>query len=323
MKMRTWMILGGVLVGLGLGLALLEDRSTPGGDDNLLFAAFDREHAMKIEVSGKNEEGIVLERSADGWKVPAEGDFPADPDGVGGILDFLAQARTGRKVSENPEKRGIFEVEPETGLTVLVSGEGSAVMASFFIGKTGPDFTSTYVRPEDSDAVYLMDESLRRLFVRPSPRQWRDKAIFRLSSVDITHVKWEKEEQPVALEVDTGGNWTLTEPSSAPAVRSEVEVLRNSLAMLKADDFADDASEVEAGFDVPFAMIEFKLRDGTVHTLEIGTENDRSQRHLRRDGKETIFLVNNFRINSLLKSADDLKAPPPAPDSAPITDPAS
>jgi len=75
--------------------------------------------------------------------------------------------------------------------------------------------------------------------------------------------------------------------------------------------------------DVPYAMIEFRLRDGATHTLEVGGENDRSQRYVRRGDKETIFLVNNYRINSLLKGVDELKAPPPEPEGASAEPPSS
>jgi hypothetical protein len=324
MRLRIWLALAGIVLVLAFVWVLLEYESRTGGsDEELLFAGFDGARAQSIEVSGKDEDEVVLERTAEGWRVPAEGGYPADPDGVREIIEFLAAAKAERKVSENPEKQGIFEVDEATGLAVRVSGDEGAVLASFFIGKSGPDFMSTYVRPQDSNAVYLVDESLRRLFVRPSPRQWRDKAIFRLSSVDITHMRWEREGEQVALEVDAGGNWTLTVPSSAPAVRNEVEVLRNSVATLQADDFADGASDREAGFDVPHAIVEFKLRDGVTHTFEVGGENDRSQRHVRRGDKETIFLVNNYRINSLLKGVDELKAPPPEPEGAPAEPPSS
>lgn len=317
MTPRAWIGVGAAVAALGVAFVLLERRPPAGAvQDGPLFAGFERERVQKIEVEGKSpEEGIVLEKGAQGWVVPAENNYPAEPDGVREILDFVSSARADRKVSENPDKRSIYEVDGG-GLSVRISGSEDATLAHFVVGKSGPDFMSTYVRPEGSDAVYLVDESLRRILVRPGPKQWRDKAIFRLSGADITRLKWTREGKSVALEVDPGGNWTLKEPLTAPALRAEVEALRNALATLQSDDFAGGVSAKQAGLESPWARLEFALRDGTTHTLEVGAENDRSQRHVRRSGRDTIFLVNNFRIHTVLKSVDDLKAPPPQPEPA-------
>jgi len=314
---RIWAVLIGVVVALGAVYLILERRPPAGAQEGgPLFPGFERERARKIEVLGKlKEEEIVLEKGAQGWVVPADGGYPAEPDGVREILDFVTDARAGRKVSENPDKRALYEVD-DSGLAVRVSGAEDALLAHFRVGKMGPDFLSTYVRREDGDAVYLVDQSLRRIFVRPGPRQWRDKAIFRLPGPDITRMKWTREGKTVALEADPGGNWTLTAPAAAPARRDEVEALRNALSTLQCDDFVEGVDPRKAGLDAPWARLEFALRDGAAHTLDVGAENDRSQRHVRRSGSDTVFLVSNFRINTVFKSADDLKSPPPAPDTA-------
>jgi hypothetical protein len=301
-KARTWIGLGAGVLLLAVAVDLLERRPPAGaGEGGAMFPGFERDKAQKIEVKGKPEESIELQKAAQGWVVPAEGSYPAEPEGVREILDFVADARAGSKVSETPGKRALFQVDA-SGLSVKISGAQEAVLASFVIGKSGPDFMSTYVRPESADAVYLVDQSLRRIFVRPGARQWRDKAIFRLSGADITRLKWKREGKDVALESSPGGDWTLTAPATAPARRDEVEALRNALATLQSDDFVDAQAVKDAG---------------TSYTLDVGKENDRSQRHVRRSGNDTVFLVNNFRVNTIFKSADDLKTPPPEAAAAP------
>jgi hypothetical protein len=316
-KARTWIGLGAGVLLLGVAVDLLERRPPAGaGEGGAMFPGFDRDKAQKIEVKGKLEESILLQKAAQGWVVPAEGSYSAEPEGVREILDFVANVHASSKVSENPGKRALFQVDA-SGLSVKISGAEEAVLAGFVIGKTGPDFMSTYVRPESADSVYLVDQSLRRIFVRPGARQWRDKAIFRLSGADITRLKWKREGKDVALESSPGGDWTLTAPAATPARRDEVEALRNALATLQSDDFVDAQAAKDAGFDSPYAHLEFALRDGTSYALDVGKENDRSQRHVRRSGNDTIFLVNNFRVNTIFKSADDLKTPPPEAAAAP------
>jgi hypothetical protein len=329
---RRWIFLAGAVALLGLAAVFVARRPPAGtSEGGLLFAGFERERAIRIEVQGKTaDEGIVLEKSASGWIVPAEAGYAADPEGVGEILDFVGSARADRRVSDNPAKRGAYEVDDD-GLKVKVEGTEGVLLAQWVIGKSGPDFLSTYVRKEDSDEVFLLDQSLRRIFVRVGPRQWRDKAIFRLSGPDITKMQWSREGKTVALEADAAGNWTLTAPATAPAQRDEAEALRNALSTLMSDDFAAGVSPAAAGLDAPYARMEFALRDGTRHTLEVGKENDRSQRHARRGGSDTVFLVNNFRINTVFKSAEELQAPPPqaeagaaaAPPPAPASGPAT
>jgi hypothetical protein len=318
------MFLAAAVAALGLA-AWLAARRPPAGtaEGGLLFAGFKRERALKIEVQGKAaDESIVLEKSASGWSVPAEAGYPADPEGIREILDFVGSARADRKVSDNPAKRGVFEVD-DNGLKVKLEGAEGAVLAQVVVGKSGPDFLSTYVRKEGSDEVFLIDQSLRRIFVRVGPRQWRDKAIYRLSGPDITRLKWTREGKTVAVEADASGNWTMTAPATAPARRDEVEALRNALSTLQSDDFAAASASATTGLDAPYARMEFSLRDGTTHTLEVGKENDRSQRYARRSGSDTLFLVNNFRINTLFKGAEELQAPPPQPEAGGAPPPAA
>ncbi len=317
MTRQAWIALGAAVAALGALAVVLERRppagSTPGGP---LLPGFERERALKIDIKGKTpEESILLEKQSGGWAVPAEKNYPADPEGVRELLDFLTSVRAASKVSENPDKRAIYEVDA-SGLAVRVSGAEDAVLAHLVVGKMGPDFLSTYLRLEGSDAVYLIDQSLRRLFVRPGPRQWRDKAVFRLAAPDITRLKWTREGKTVALEADAGGSWTMSAPGTAPARADEVEEVRKALAALQCDDFAEGTSQKQSRLDSPWGRLELALRDGTTHTLEVGAENERSQRYARRSGNDTLFLINNFRINNIFRSAEELKAPPPEPGAA-------
>lgn len=325
MHRRSWLWLAGAVLALALAYFFVSSRPPAGSSaGGPLFSGFDREQAQKIEVRGKEGDGIVLQKGSAAWTVPSDADYAADPEGLREVFEFVSGAQGGRKVSENPGKRAVYEVG-EGGLNVRISGAEDATLAHFVIGKPGPDFMSTYLRPEGSDAVYLVDQSLRRIFVRPGARQWRDKAVYRLSGPDIVKMKWTREGGSVALEADSSGNWTLTAPAAAAGKRDEIEALRNALSTLQCDDFAIAADPKTTGLGPagaqgaakPWARLEFTMRDGTAHTLDVGAENDHSQRHVRRSGSDTIFLVNNFRINTIFKSADDLKAPPPAPDATP------
>lgn len=110
------------------------------------------ELAKKIEEQSKDAKSKAGEPPA--VAVPAPG--PADPEKAGQVVALLADLRKGTPVSSNPEKHSLFQVT-EVGRKVTLFDKGGKKVARLFVGKQGPNFFSTFIRPDNSSEVYLSD----------------------------------------------------------------------------------------------------------------------------------------------------------------------
>ncbi|MBT3182270.1 MAG: DUF4340 domain-containing protein [Deltaproteobacteria bacterium] len=131
------------------------DGSQVRRSDDVKWEAAEKTTALKENLL-KNEK---RQKPQAAWK-------EADTSRVLGALGSFGGLSKGILVSTNPEKRHIYQVGP-TGLHVIAFDKSDEIVLNVIIGKGGPDFMSTYVRPFDKNEVYLVNRNLTGIF---SPR---------------------------------------------------------------------------------------------------------------------------------------------------------
>ena len=151
-----------------------------------LFPKFQATEVARIEIE-RLSNGVQLEREGADWKAtqwpvePQRMSFIADDGKVGLALDRVVDLVGTSIVSKNPQKHIQFEVN-NIGVQVRLFDAAGKGLAHFYIGKPGPDFTSSYVRKEGEDVVYLTPASLRGIFAtdleswkKPEPKEEEGK----------------------------------------------------------------------------------------------------------------------------------------------------
>ena len=162
MKTRLAFFLLGMLLLLGL-VALLADRAekrqrtvTATGK---LVPGLDPAKAVRLEVKSKGATAVV-EKKEGSWKVVPDG-FAADEAAVKDAIEKLARLEKGSVVSENPAKHEALEVkegDPRTTEVLVTLEGGKEPAAHLFVGKTGADYQSNFVRLKGEDRVYQTEE---------------------------------------------------------------------------------------------------------------------------------------------------------------------
>ena len=169
----------------------VENPDRPRVDDSSLemfLPGFDSAIVERVEVS-QLLDGAALARDGAGWKVAEnvtpmkkelyekEGKTPpveqwqaADSDRVSNALGGFGGLTRGVIASTNPERRELFGVGA-TALSVKLFGRDGKTIADLAIGKSGPDFGSTYIRSSDDDKVFLVNRALVGLF-SPVASDW-------------------------------------------------------------------------------------------------------------------------------------------------------
>ncbi len=318
MKIKQLLVLIGVLVVLGLLVLVFEnpfgksEQQRKVESAELLFPFFDKEAVAKIEVIaafGLTTTTLVEQNGQ--WLVESMDNYPADQKAVGELLDKVAEMKTVQRVSSNPEKQAVFQVD-SSGTEAKLSDASGNLLVHLFAGKTTPGIFNSYVRAADSDNVYIVPGHLKSTFDK-GYRSWRDRSIFAFLKEDVTHLSIRSEEE-IELQVDAAGEWQILKPLVSAANRTEVEEITDLMSSLETDDFAELKDLSEYGLDVPMASITATLKDGAVQTLLIGTEESGSH-YVKREDKAQVFELNKTRVDKLIKTSVDLEGEPSVPES--------
>ena len=273
-----------------------------------LFPDLKIEQVKKIVVK-KSNTTTTLENRGNLWYILDKEEYPADPTLVAGVIKKIQGFKKINLASRKKDKHSLFEVKEGMGVEVTLWGPEKKELARFLIGKTGPNFLSTYIRKADSDDVYLYDDYLRGDFDKPV-NNWRDKTIlvFNPNEVVTLTISKLKEKETLVLTKDTQGNWQFEEPISSLAENPPTEKLLTTLGNLKAIDFADEEKEMkESGIDDPTYQITVRLKDNRKKTLLVGNKKERGQYYAKNDEKKYLFLLDQNTVESLVPKVKDLQ----------------
>lgn len=314
MKTKQLLILGAIFVVLAIIILLFEnpfgqseyqqkvETATP------LFPNFNAEQVMEIEITATGET-TTLSKQNDSWVVASMDNYPADGEGVAELLSKVGEFKNTQRVSNNPEKQAEFEVD-STGVEAKLMDANGTVLVHLFVGKTTPGFLSSYVRPADSNDVYVAQGYLQSVFDKGT-RTWKDRTIFSFNKGIVTQLNIISPEETVELRLDAEGTWQMLKPVAAAAKTTEVDTLLTTFSALDTDDFAAATDDLaEYGLDTPQSTISAVLNDGTTATLHVGKEEE-GKLYVKRDDKDTVFRLFKSNVDGLMKKSDALKAEEP------------
>ncbi len=268
-----------------------------------LFPAYKPERAAGIYIKA-GERRVALERTPDGWIVPSEDSLPADPRGVDSILDKVAAFSLKDRVSSNPDKRSVYQVD-SSGVFVWIVDESGDTTAAFVVGKVGPDYQSSYVREAWGDDVILTPGYLRSMFDR-GEMTWQDRLIFDYSPDEITSISVRRGGEEYTLASTDGAEWYFAAPESAACNRSRAARLARLLAHLRCEDFAGRLPLPEAGIAGSDTALSFSTAGGLEHRLVFGSENDDRRVHFTKDDSDVVYLLARSKVDRLLPPRSEM-----------------
>lgn len=204
--------------------------------------------------------------------VPVDGteNLPVDPTLLNEALAMLTQLTVGSPVSRNPDSQAKLQVGP-LGLQVRAHDAEGKELAKVWIGKTGPDYFSSYIRVGEANEVYLVEAQLRGQFP-VQVKSWRNKQLWSIDpDTELQKVEWTVGNgASVVLSKNTAGRLVM---EGADAVVFDAEPLQTWLAgwvKLKAVEFPEQVDMRETGLEKPVGRFKVTLKNGTTKTLLIG-----------------------------------------------------
>lgn len=255
-------------------------------------------------------DSVNLRKVQGSWMVFKPGNsvgYKADMDEVKRALTRLTGMK-GEVISSKPEKYSLFEVSDSQALFVRVKNKGGDVIGELYLGKTGPDFSSTYVRAKGRKDVILADGFLRPYFFADLGR-WRNRKIisFKPSAVVKFALYSSKGDSLKIEKSDSGWFFSTGERVDSTKIAESIRYLGN----LRALGFGDTLSPEVTGLGNPNYTVKVVLNDGRVITLYIGNKLKKPERYaVMTEGDSSVYLASTFAIDKFLRQKKEyLPAP--------------
>jgi hypothetical protein len=305
-------------------------KKKPSEKSLLFFPGLTEKDISAFEISDSNDK-VKIQRKGDIWIIgsgseatPAspiagaadvvpsgKAEFQADSSSLVSVLEKVVAIKKDQLISTNPEKQSLFEVDSAKGVLVEIYDQSGKSRGSFRIGKSGPDYSSCYVRSTGSNEVYMVGGNIRYSFFTDSKR-WRDKTVLKFEQTAAKSISIMKKDGSKIVVQKDSTTWSIKEPVQSAAKADEVQSILSSLSRVVASDIDSIAlDDTAAGFSNPECAVAVTFNNGTVKNLIFGSKNSAGQYRVKTDGKAHVYLAGEYEFNKYNDvSADKLKEEP-------------
>jgi hypothetical protein len=340
MNSRNLAMVLAIIVGSGLLYYTNEDEYSGPVEIPTAFTSFSDlavDQVTRVEMM-QGDSSVVLEREGEDWKVPSVWNYPGDQPEIERLLLDIQSITGAHQRASKAGSHGTFEVGDTGGLKVALKGSAGNSLADLVIGKAD-GFQRSFIRVGGSDEVYSVSPNLRNRagFAGGSLEagRWADKMLFQLPSdavVTRMHIQtpeanaqlnWNSSPEPITedpsqVTVLSGSDdplWMVrlsSEVEPVPADETTVKGIITALKNVRAEEPADPADASALGLEPVQSFIEIELADGSIHTIQFGSEQDLSVGGkgvaARVIGNHRTVLVRDWVQESLLKVGEVLRA---------------
>jgi hypothetical protein len=267
----------------------------------ILLSVVEPGDISKIFVKHK-EDSVLLKRIQGIWFVFRPGDsvgYRADSAQVQRALDHLKDVE-GEVVSTREDRYNLFEVNDSLAIQVAIWDKEGKEMGRLYIGKAGPDFSTTYVRSKDRKEVVLVEGFLRSYFFSNYDR-WRNRKVISFDYQQTKKLYVRFPDGDTLLLERKDGKWYFAEGEEADSTKV-IETLRY-FSNLRALAFGDTLDPKRIGLgEEPEALVRATLFDGRTYILYVGKKTEKPERYpVMAEGDNSIYLVSTYTMGKILK----------------------
>ena len=230
-----------VLLVLGVVALVLESRRSTQAERALWFPSLTDEIAGLSFIDIRQGDAEVrLERGAGGWVVAGRDHYPADIKRIIDLTTSLEQAEKIERKTAKPENHarlGLSNVPGEDGQATLIT-LGLEAPASLLVGQTAQQRDATFVRPPESDQVWLVSGGIE---ASVDPAAWLSPVIFDIKEAFIRSIQVNQAleaESYALIKPDGALNWSMRDPVEGETLKysTVLNQLPDRLTMLRLVD---------------------------------------------------------------------------------------
>lgn len=312
MKPKTLISLLGIFTLLLIGVTApqwMDSFSSPDTDEvitaDINWNQFSAESINTISMKTSEKENI-LQKQDQQWMI---NEFLASSSEVESFFTELTSTTISEIASKNPSNHAKLGVTPQTGVLLTLDQD-----QSFFVGNSGYQYNTFFVRKSDEDHVYLAEGSLGTK-LRQSLDHWRDKTIVSITPEQVQRIEFAGDDDLLVLTQREDGTWKDEAERAVQA--SVIADFFTSLSPLEAIGFLtpDEQQEFQ---DEPTGKVTIRLQqadENLISELVLLEQEDEWWAHIT--GQEVFYTASMFKTENLLLKTEEIFEPDPLDSETP------
>jgi hypothetical protein len=302
MKRYNNKLLTGILLGL-LGVFLLTKlfySSKSNSNISKEFAALDTANISEVKIYiNKTKADLRLTRSDSGWITnSANAQAWADPEEIQELLKSVKQVRIDHLIASEKNSWVDLFVSDTLGVHIIISGK-KKVIANWHIGNP-PNSASTYIRSDDEDKVYVLENNQMNSLVNKPFDSWRDKRLIKFDKEMITKIIFTYPGDSSFTILKKDSTWTTGQDEIKPSL---IDHYLNTVYNQKLFSLAPDSLSK----NLPDATVEFWVKDTSVSAIKGWRHNTNWIVSSSYQSTNCFFITESTMKNDILLGRDRLK----------------
>ena len=300
-----------VLLGLGAYVYFVELPREKAEEAKKQLFTFDKTEVTEVQLTYPDRSLHLKKDDAGKWRLLQPIVTEADETTVTNLVNAIADAEITRILDDPVQDPALYGLDAPT-VKLQVTLKNGETLPQVSIGKDTPVGYSVYLQKEGETKLLLTPQAFR-LGMTKEVKDVRDKTVLALKPDEVEQIDIQGQEKEIVL-TKTDSGWSLEKPVSAKADDSQVQTFLSSVQNMKAQDFVEKPilEQKEYGLDPPHLSVFLKLgAENTHHTLLVGDEKTQEkgvkQRYIKREDKDTLFLVDDWVFRDLNKSVNDFR----------------
>ncbi len=310
MKFRKTLIFAVIFLALGAYVYFVELERARKEAQKELLVRFDKDQVEEVLLTYPDRKIRLKKNTAGQWTITEPLKTEADETTVENLVNAIARCEVEKVLQDPPENLAPYGLD-EPSVTIQVKLKDDQEVPPIFVGKTTPVGFRTYVRKGEEKKIFLTSSSFY-YGMNKELKDLRNKKIIDFKDEEVRKVELLARDRTIVLVKDED-RWKIERPAEYQADSSEVQSLLSSLRSIRAQDFIDEAEDLKAyGLTPPTLKVTVYLgKDEAKKTILLGGEtsetNGGKRRYLKREEKDTVYLVGDWILHDLNKSVNDLR----------------
>ncbi len=267
----------------------------------------------------QGQQQLVVARNAEGWRLLAPVDEPANESAVRGMIAAFCHAVESKLIDAQAdttalEAYGLGGLRRADHRVELMAAGHPPVIYEF--GRSNPSGRGHYLRVVGTRRIRLVDNRLEALS-RTSYQALRIYDLFSFDAAQVDSIALDRNGLHLQAVRDSRGLWFTREDPPRQLKRRDLYTMAYDLCEMRIQRFVVDDADDEAfsmyGFASPTLDLRFRAR-GHRHRLRLGDDAGEGLNFARRDEETSVLEVDSQLLESTDKSLQELLETNPVPD---------
>ena len=299
------------LLGLGAYVYFVELPKAKQDAEKSTVLVFDPDAVDTLTLTYPEQEIRLQQTAAGEWNITAPIQAKADDTTVNNLLTSVVDEEVTRSLDpEEPVNLALYGLDTPLVRMRIALNDGTT-LPQISIGKDTPVGFYAYVQKEGDSQLHLTRQAFR-LGLTKAVKDLRDKTVLPFDQSTVTQIAIHTRETNIVLAKADAG-WTIEQPASHTADDLAVQTYLSTLEGMRAEDFVEQPllEMSDLGLDPAQLTISLHFGEGDMWTMSVGDEKGAdagaTQRYVKRQDGETLYLVREGILKDLRKGASDFR----------------